>query len=277
MFFFTGCKNVKFENFTVVNQPAGWCFWIHDCDYVTCDKLKIASETEYPNNDGIHINCSRNVTVSNCNITCGDDCLVVRANSLSLYENKICEKVTVTNCNLTSYSAGIRIAWTNDGTIRNCTFSNLVMTDTSVGISIFIPDVGPRDKSLFYTSDQEREETLVENLTFDNIIMDNIYAEPIKIFLANCDNAKIKAVRDIRFSHIHAKGPRGIRLKGRAENHLDNILFSNCTFDGTDYSAFDNAEYHGAESKRDDFGQFPLLRFCDKVTFNNVSFSAKNK
>ena len=95
----------------MVNQPAGWSYWIHDCDYVAFDRVKIFAEVEYPNNDGIHINSSRNVTISNCDITCGDDSIIVRANNASLAENKVCEKVCVTNCNLTSYSGGIRIGW----------------------------------------------------------------------------------------------------------------------------------------------------------------------
>ena len=65
-------------------------------------RLDIIADVQYPNNDGIHINCSRHVTVSDCNITCGDDCIILRANSVSLKENKVCEFVTVTNCNLTS-------------------------------------------------------------------------------------------------------------------------------------------------------------------------------
>lgn len=36
--FFAGCKNVKVEDVTMVNQPAGWSYWIHDCDFVTFDK-----------------------------------------------------------------------------------------------------------------------------------------------------------------------------------------------------------------------------------------------
>ena len=175
--FFAGCKNVKITDITMVNQPAGWSYWIHDCDYVAFDRVKIFAEVEYPNNDGIHINSSRNVTISNCDITCGDDSIIVRANNASLAENKVCEKVCVTNCNLTSYSGGIRIGWKNDGVIRNCTFSNIVMTDTSVGIDITLPHF-IFDPERLYTADMGREETLIENLSFNNIIMDNVYAEP---------------------------------------------------------------------------------------------------
>ena len=93
--FFTGCKNVKVESVTMVNQPSGWSYWIHDCDFVTFDKCHILAKVDYRNNDGIHINSSRNVNISNCNIVTGDDCIVVRANNRSLAENKVCERVTV--------------------------------------------------------------------------------------------------------------------------------------------------------------------------------------
>ena len=274
--FFAGCKNVKVEDITMVNQPAGWSYWIHDCDFVTFDKVKIFAEVEYPNNDGIHINSSRNVTVSNCDISCGDDCIIVRANNVSLPENKVCEKVTVTNCNLTSYSGGIRIGWKNDGIIRNCTFSNLVMTDTSVGIDITLPHF-LFDPEKLWTADMGREATLIENLTFNNIIMDKNYAFPVKIELAKAPETKIDALRNLYFSNIHATSPCGIRLIGREENPLDNIHFSDCTFEIIDYSAFDNKEHHGAQNKRQSHGGYPTFFCCNRVVMNNVEVRAKNK
>ena len=273
--FFAGCKNVRIEDITMENLPSGWGFWIHDCDYVTFDKVKLFAEVEYENNDGIHINSSRNVTISNCDIICGDDCLVLRANNASLPENKVCEKVTVTNCNLTSYSGGIRVGWRQCGTIRNCSFSNIVMTDTTVGIDINIPHF-TFDPTKMYTIDCGREATLIENISFDNIIMDNVYAEPVKIIVHDNPETKVEGIRNLYFSNIRAKGPRGIRLKGRAENHLDNIRFSNCTFEVTDYSAFPREEFHGAQIKSQSHGGYPKIEYCDKVVFDNVEFNVKN-
>lgn len=272
--FFAGCKNVKIADITMINQPAGWSYWIHDCDYVAFDRVKIFAEVEYPNNDGIHINSSRNVTISNCDITCGDDSIVVRANNASLSENKICEKVTVTNCNLTSYAAGIRIGWKNDGVIRNCIFSNLVMTDTSVGISIFLPHF-LFDPEKMWTADMGREATLIENISFQNIVMDNVYGEPIRIQIDPQEETLVEAVRNLYFSGIHAKGPRGIKLEGRKENLLDNICFSDCTFEITDYSAFKSKEYHGGQGINHSHGGYPRLLFCDRVKFNNVEFRVR--
>lgn len=272
--FFTGCKNVKIEDITMINQPAGWSYWIHDCDYVTIDKIKIFAEVEYPNNDGIHINSSRNVTISNCDITCGDDSIVVRANNVSLPENKVCEKVTVTNCNLTSYSGGIRIGWKNDGVIRNCTFSNLVMTDTTVGIDIQLPHF-LYDPEMLFTADMGREATLIENLTFNNIIMDKNFAYPVKIFVDENPETKVDAIRNLYFSNIHASSPWGMCLIGREKNPLDNIRFSDCTFEIIDYSAFNNKEYHGAQNKKLSRGKYPTFSCCDSVVMNNVEIKTK--
>jgi polygalacturonase len=255
----------------MVNQPAGWSYWIHDCDYVSFDKCKIDAEVEYPNNDGIHVNSSRNVTISNCSIRCGDDCIIVRANNVSLPENKVCERVVVTNCNLTSYSGGIRIGWINDGVIRNCTFSNIVMTNTTVGIDILLPHFLFDPEKLF-TADMGRESTLIENLTFNNIIMDNNFAYPIKILIDERPETKVEAIRNIYFSNIHASSPCGFCLLGREENPLDNIRLSDCTFEVIDFSAFNNKDHHGAWNKKDLPGPYPTFRHCDRVVMNNVEF-----
>jgi len=266
--FFAGCTNVKIEDITMVNQPSGWSYWIHDCDYVTFDKCKILAEVQYPNNDGIHINSSRNVTISNCMITCGDDCIVVRANNASLKENKVCEKVTVTNCNLTSYSGGIRIAWRSDGVIRNCAFSNLVMTDTTIGISIFLPV--QVDRSLH--SDQGREDTLIENLLFSNIVMDGIYGRPIKVYIGQTPETRCHEIRNLYFQNIRARGLEFPYLKGRSDCKLRNIYFTDCTFQKVSDEELPNYQKHGAASW-DRSPEQPMMTDVENIMFSNTTFS----
>ncbi len=272
--FFAGCKNVKVEDVTMVNQPAGWSYWISDCDYVTFDKAKIIANVNYPNNDGIHINCSRNVSISNCHITCGDDCLVVRANSVSLKENKICEKVVVSNCTLTSYSGGIRIGWINDGVIKNCTFSNIVMTDTTVGISIHLPYLNPEDKS-FASADIGRESTHIENLSFNNIIMDKTASNPVKMIIDENPFVKCECIKNIYFSNIHSSGPELPFICGRKDCLVKDIYFNDCSFEMTDGSEFDSLATHGALTHYvNEF--YPMyMRWTENVFFNNTRFNIK--
>lgn len=269
--FVTGCKNVKFEDFTMINQPAGWSIWIHDCDYVTADKLKIEADVNYPNNDGIHINSSRNVTVSNCCIRCGDDCIIVRANNVSLKENKVCERVTVTNCNLTSYSSGIRIGWMNDGIIRNCTFSNIVMTDCWCGVGIKLPYM-KYDPEKFQTADQGREETLIENLIFSNIVCDRHHSASVRFEISQNEGAMCKAIRNIYFNGFHARGLAYPYLHGRKSCHLQNIHFSDCTFEVTDEQETDP---NFLRRKWELSQEHMVTRYVDGLAFNNTAFITK--
>ena len=263
--FFTGCSNIRIEDITMTNQPAGWSYWIHDCDYVSFDRCRILADVRYPNNDGIHINSSRNVTVSNCDITTGDDCIIVRANNRSLKENRVCEKVTVTNCNLTSYSGGIRIAWLSDGVIRNCTFSNIVMTDTTTGISIALPGHNPA------MADQGRENTLIENLKFQNIVMDRIYARPV-MFLIEDHNRTCEGIRNISFTDIYASGLEFPMLKGRKDCCLKDITFTNCKFVKESDETLPNYQQHGASAWGRRAGR-QMVEYAENVVFQNTSFT----
>jgi hypothetical protein len=226
------------------NQPAGWSYWIHDCDRVFFDHCTILADVRYPNNDGIHLNCSRDVTVSNCIIETGDDSIVVRANSRSLKENKPMERVVVTNCVLRSWSAAIRLAWTNDGVIRNCTFSNLVIYDSSKGVSIHLPVYKtrrPEDAS----NDYGREPTLIENITFANIQMDKVYY-PVHGLIPESGEVLCDAVRNLRFTDIHSTSLYWPFFQGRPDCPFENLRFDNCEFIRLTPKEMPDARRHGA-------------------------------
>lgn len=283
--FFAGCENVSVEDVTMVNQPAGWSYWIHDCDNVHFDKVNILADAEFPNNDGIHINSSRNVTVSNSIISTGDDCIIVRANNVSLKENKVCEKVTITNCTLTSHTNAIRIGWLNDGVIRNCVFSNLAINETRTGITVTLPS-RPINEPL---SDEGREDTLIENLNFSNITMDSIYLRPVQIDVADSPITRCKAIRNIRFDCINAEGIGFPYIMGRENCHIKNIRFSNCDFrklppKKLTYFFDPTALKNGASEKDDNNVGAPSstvlkesenlkIKYADNIVFDNTSFS----
>lgn len=265
---FIGCKNVLVEDVTMRNQPAGWSYWITDCCNVHFHRAQILASVEFPNNDGIHVNCSSNVTISDCNITCGDDALVIRAYSLPMGRNIPCEKVTVTNCNLTSHTAGLRLGWYNDGVIRNCTFSNLNITDSNAGIEVRLPDCPTEHRG----SDMGEESTHIENITFTNITMDRIYFWPINFNIA--ENNLCDAVKNIYFDNIHAFGARTVQLQGRESCHIQNIYFSNCHFTQISYDQIDN-KFGKKLAERGTPLAPPNFRWVDNLVLNNTVFHVK--
>jgi hypothetical protein len=159
----------------------------------------------------------------------------------------------------------------NDGNIKNCAFSNIVMTDTSIGIAIVMPHM-VYNPSLTYTSDIGREATLVENIAFSNIVMET-FGPPIKIEIAENDETKIDAVRNIYFSGVHAKSAAGLSVTGRPENKVSNIRFSNSTFEIIDYSVFGDKFYHGGQSKAKSHGTYPNIKYAERIVFDNVEFN----
>ena len=173
----------------------------------------------------------------------------------------------MTNCNLRSYASCIRIAWMNDGVIRNCAFSNLVMTDSNKGICLQLPDVGDISKA----PDQGREPTRIENLTFHNIVMNEMYASPIFFYIDDSEAVMCDAIRNICFTSIRADGLLLPYIKGRSTSLVENISFSDCTFRGV---TEDNpALYlrHGeAKWCRPEGGQ--IFRYVKNVIVNNTSF-----
>ena len=267
-------KNIKIEDITMINQPAGWSYWIHGCESVNIRGIKINADVRYPNNDGIHINCSRFVTVSDCNIVCSDDCIVLRANSVTLKENKLCEQVSVTNCNLTSYSACVRIGWVNDGVIRDITLSNLCIKDSATGVSLYIPKLLRNERN----TDVGRESTVIENISFSNVAMDRVAGYPIYMKLADKEGVNIKSVKGIRFSNVSVTSAQFPYIDGRKNLKIKDVCFENCSFKRINNEFCNERPCRGyIMTPSLTYDPQPLtIKNAENITFNGTSFSSED-
>ena len=237
--FLAGCRNVRLEGFRLENGPAGWGVWIHDCDNVSVRGMTVRCDIRYPNNDGLHVNCSRDVEISDCDIECGDDSLVVRANSRSLRENKACERVNIHDCRVRSWASGIRIGWCNDGTIRNCSFRRIAMRDTTNGIDIVMPGM-PNNP------DYGREATLIEDLLFEDIEMDGIYAHPLDAKIDPDPRTHVEAVRRVTLRRVRATGLEPPHICGLPDVPFRDFTFEDCDFRQVPDSELPGWKRHGA-------------------------------
>ncbi len=244
--FLAGCRDVRLEGFRLENGPAGWGAWIHDCDNVSVRGVTVRSDVRYPNNDGIHVNCSRDVEISDCDIECGDDALVARANSRSLRENKPCERVHVHDCRVRSWASGIRVGWCNDGVIRDCSFRRISMRDTTNGIDIVLP--GMPDNP-----DYGREATLIEDILFEDIEMDGIYCHPLDAKIDPDPRTRVEAVRRVALRRVRALALEGPNVIGRPDAPFRDFLFEDCHFKAAAEEAVDSgvAAWGGTIPARD--------------------------
>ena len=266
MVFLIGCRDVLLEDVLLYEPCGGWSYWICDCDRVTVERIRIESNLDYPNADGLHINCSRDVRVSNSTIYAGDDALIVRAYTGVLHKKTACERVSVTNCSLVSHCSAIRIAWINDYIIRDCVFSNLTIADSNSGIAIVLPEGGPA----FGYTDDGGDATQIERLSFQNIVMDRCHFEPVAVKIMKGNH--VKAVRDLQFSQIQSVSGVMPSLYGREDCRLERIRFSDCSF------RQERLDPQGAPRRTSNYfvnsQEAPYFAHVEELRLDGVSFSS---
>ena len=123
---FVECKNVRVQDITIADSPCWSCF-IHGCEYVQIRGVKILNPIWMLNSDGIDIDTSRYVTVSDCIIETGDDAITLRADEARVKNKEMhCEYVTVTNCVLKTGICAFRIG-VGTGVIRHARIHGIVI------------------------------------------------------------------------------------------------------------------------------------------------------
>ena len=114
MIFFSECKKVRVEDVKLVTS-AFWLQHFLKCENVLIRGLTIRSRDQY-NNDGMDINSCENVRISDCDVNCKDDCIVMKSTS-----DKVCRNVTITNCVLSSICNAIKCGTESNGGFENIT------------------------------------------------------------------------------------------------------------------------------------------------------------
>ncbi len=228
------CEDVVIKEVTFRDSPS-WTFRIGDCDGVNVRGINIYNNLLVPNSDGVHCTTSRNVRISDCDIRCGDDAIIVTGfgDEISIggddsrsdknyasrrVGNKIgvAENIVVTNCVLQSRSSGIRVGY-GDNDMRNCIFSNLVIHDSNRGVGVFARDAGS-----------------IENILFSNItIQTRLHTghwwgngEPIHVSaIGQKKDVPVGSIKNIRFKNIIAYSEAGILVYGEKAGDIEDIIF----------------------------------------------------
>ncbi|MBO4303258.1 MAG: glycoside hydrolase family 28 protein, partial [Lentisphaeria bacterium] len=96
MVYFCECENIRISDVELNNAPY-WTLFLHGCERGTIHGVRIWNDSKTHNGDGIDIDCCRYVTVSDCIIHSGDDCITFRGDDRKLKKKRPCEYITVTN------------------------------------------------------------------------------------------------------------------------------------------------------------------------------------
>lgn len=225
-----GGRNIRIHDLTIRNS-AYWTVHLIGCDDVVIDNITLLNSLKVRNSDGIDLDHSKNVRISNCYIESGDDCICLK-NRREYEEFGACENIVVTNCTMTSRSCAIKIGSENMDSINNVLISNCVITKSNRGIGI-----------------QNRDEGTVSNVIFSNILIDSHLfsdvwwgkAEPIYItayrrakgnnkdanwrFPKGATEGKVGAVRNITFSNVKCSSENGVYVSAESADKVSGIFF----------------------------------------------------
>jgi len=225
-----GGKNIRILNLTIRNS-AYWTVHLIGCDDVAIDNLTLLNSLKVRNSDGIDLDHSKNVRISNCYIESGDDCICLK-NRREYQEFGACENITVSNCTMTSRSCAIKIGSENMDRISHVLINNSIIKNSNRGIGI-----------------QNRDEGTVSDVVFSNILVNSHLfsdvwwgkAEPIYVTAyrrANTNNkdagwrlpkgateGRVGEVKNIYFSNIKCVSENGIYVGAETADKVSGIVF----------------------------------------------------
>jgi polygalacturonase len=129
-------KNVLIEGLHFVGSPM-WTVHLLYTDNATVRDLIIETNPGV-HSDGIAVDSSRNVRISNCYIDTGDDGIVIKAgkDEDGLRVNRPTENVSITNCTVHHAHGAVTIGSETSGWVRNLVASNITCKDTQMGVRI---------------------------------------------------------------------------------------------------------------------------------------------
>lgn len=227
-----GVDNLTIRDITI-RDGAYWTVHLIGCNGAVIDGVNLLNNLKIRNGDGIDLDHSKNVRISNCHITSGDDCICLK-NRREYETYGSCHDITVTNCVMTSRSCAIKIGSENMDSIYNVVFDNCVITRSNRGLGI-----------------QNRDEGTVTDVVFSNIQMDcqlwsDVWwgqAEPIYVTSYPRANGNYKdanwrfpkgetkgrcgEVSRIFFNNITAVSENGCFVGGDEKGKVNNIYFNN--------------------------------------------------
>jgi polygalacturonase len=123
---FVNCKHLRIEDVRIENA-SGWTLRPINCENVVIRGIAIKNPVHGPNTDGIDPTGCRNVFIADCVIDTGDDAICLKSENPYGRTVEPSRNITITNCVLTCCCNGLKFGTATRGVFENVTFSNSVI------------------------------------------------------------------------------------------------------------------------------------------------------
>lgn len=268
LFILTKCNDLKVLNITINKAPL-WSLHMLGCENVLIDGIKIHNNLDVPNCDGIDPDHCRNVEIRNCEISCGDDAIVVKA-TRQTEDYGPSANIHVRDCILETQDSGVKIGTETTQDIYNVVFERCEIKTSCRGLTI-----------------QLRDEGDVYNIVFRDITFKSRYhsapwwgrGEAISFTaIPRTPETKIGNIHNILVENVTGTSENSVRINGTKESRISNVRFENVNVTlnrWTNYpgNLFDNRPTKVYEEIEPHDNPGIYIRFSDQVILKNCSVS----
>lgn len=241
------CKGVKIEGVKIINSP----FWTVNPEF--CENVVVKGITIHnvpsPNTDGINPESCRNVHISDCHISVGDDCITIKSgrDAQGRRMGVPCENITITNCIMLAGHGGVVIGSEMSGGVRKVAISNCIFDGTDRGIRL---------------KSTRGRGGVVEDIRVSNIVMSNIKQEAVILDLKYSKMPlEPKSERTPIFRNVHISGmtvtdvKTPIKIAGLEEAPISDIVLRDIHIRGA--------------------GQKCVFEDCERITLDDVTVNGE--
>ena len=268
------CRNVRITGLSLRDCPS-WNVHPVSCENIWIQGLSIVNPRDSANTDGIDPDSCRNVRISDCYISTGDDCIILKSGYKHIPGKPFqpTENVVVTNCVFGEGHCGVGIGSETAGGIRNVAISNCVCEGTRRGL---------------YIKTARGRGSVIENIQAVNFAMRNIEntAVAVNMFYSPADRERTApvdettpTVRNIHFAGVSVSGSaRSIVFEGLPERPIESLSLRNVAVDSSSNGVIcSQVNRLSLENVRVVCDQGPTIEVSDVRELDLVQFGAAGK
>lgn len=174
LMFFNRCRNITLHGVHACNSPS-WQLHPYYCEDVSFYDVYVTAPKVSPNTDALDPESCDRVNIIGCRFTVGDDCIAIKSGKIELGStlNKPADHHTIRNC-LMEFGHGAVVLGSEIGAgVRNLSVSQCCFRGTDRGLRI-------------KTRRGRGKNCVIDNVTFDNIVMDGVLTPVAVNMWYNC-------------------------------------------------------------------------------------------
>lgn len=173
--FLNNCKNITFQGLTVTNTPS-WNLHPYFSANIRFIDMQIISPKDSPNTDGCDPESCDGVDIIGVDFSVGDDCIAIKAGKIYMgrKHKKPSINFMIRNCHMAFGHGAVVLGSEMSGGIQNITVKQCIFKETDRGLRI-------------KTRRGRGKDALIDNITFENIYMDNVLSPLVINMYYYCD------------------------------------------------------------------------------------------